>query len=142
MLHHICLVQWVLCYVKFAEDSNDYRKQENLASSSKNKIMGSLILIGIDRFKFCENSSSRIFGGNKLLLRWKDNLDKFAENNLGLICNRFQVHHIKRTEKKYQENNFLMECGILQADINNWMCRLGLVCLMCFWLFSWVWCVW
>ena len=35
--------------------------------------------------------------GNKLLLRWKDNLDKFAENNLGLIFNRFQVHYIRRT---------------------------------------------
>ena len=109
----------MLCYVKFAEDSNDYRKQENLPLKYKEQNNRALFLIGIDRFKFCENSSSRIFGGNKLLLRWKDNLDKFAENNLGLICNRFQVHHIKRTEKKYQENNFPMECGLLQADINN-----------------------
>ena len=88
----------MLCYVKFAEDSNDYRKQENFPLKYKEQNTGGpdLNRYLID-FKFCENSSSKIFGGNKLLLRWKDNLDKFAENNLGLIFNRFQVHYIRRT---------------------------------------------
>jgi len=41
----------VLCYVKFAEDSNDYRKQEKLPLNYKEQNNRALFLIGIDRFK-------------------------------------------------------------------------------------------
>ena len=70
--------------------------------------------------------------GNKLLLRWKDNLDKFAENNLGLIFNRFQVHYIRRTLSSWSVAYFkwviITECDYW---IGSCVSDVFLVVLMC-----------